>query len=681
MNAVAKSLICAFLVCLGQFLCPIGLLAENPPCSTVDDYAWPVITLVWSVGVDNYYIAGCGQVEAYPQISCPSGCCWPVSFTDKKTLYDGSEWVEGQTWAEGFHTFQFSVKANNGSGDPNYYREETYSSSKVVFVDATPPSTTFTKPEDPIISTADVSVVYTMSDTASKLGAALVRLAVEDNTPCRFKKDLLGAPVDAAWIQAKYCSDEYYTDPNSQGCDVNMGMQPANFATNHDLRDYSDFSSGQDCKFQLDVGATDRVGNTNTQSLHFTVDQAPPAVAIADPVALSTGMSWTNPDEPVISGTAVDISEITRVWLTIKDESADRWWNGAEWRAGITTVSATEKTGTTNVAWKYEGLRREVMRSGIFTITAYARDKFGHVGHAMVSGKNKRKYALGKKDFTDFAMHMKEVINIGAARSDDNPYTFIATKDAYDEGIIRVTAEITPEKLSGILNNYVMWNVLGANAYSGKPNAPHGGNPSTFFVEIPPIPAIAAGRPGPMGYTVFPRVEYDFKDEHKTYEGADHGMINQDNLDTLRQEYIDLGTTYNLPRTRFDQDLPVFPGLLVSPGFETGKHQWHILKNLNAKAIALNNAYGGGLIPTSGYRCPIGNKNKDVKGVYNSNHMLGVALDYNQGNPQDNCDVWEAATTLSGVTENYLYVDDVIIYNPVCPPLKGVNYNHGHVAW
>lgn len=331
--------------------------------------------------------------------------------------------------------------------------------------------------------------------------------------------------------------------------------------------------------------------------------------------------------------------------------------------------------GTTNVSWVYTGLASEIMRSGIFTITAYARDKFGHVGHTVVSGKNRGKYNLGEEEFASVSMAVKKVSNWNTTYA-DTIYSFTSEPG---ENKIFVSAEISPARLAATLDNFVMWNVSGVNAYSGKPDAPHGGNPSSFLVQIPPVIAVPLGRPIPMGYTVFPRIEYDYEGETFAYYSPGHRSIEQDNLDTLRQEYVDLKAPMQA-RLDFDQTTtPNYPRLLDFANSDIdASHEWWIVAGLYANATALDNAYDGNLNVTAGYRCPIGNKK--ANGVNNSRHMRGTALDYNQASKEENCKVWEAAKNL-GAIENLLYIGSQSYSNPTCPPTDDTGYNHGHVAW
>ena len=68
---------------------------------------------------------------------------------------------------------------------------------------------------------------------------------------------------------------------------------------------------------EVTLNLYDAVGSSTDVKLSIYVDCSTPTVTIADPVALSTGMSWTDPENPFISGTADDDIEVDKIWLTI----------------------------------------------------------------------------------------------------------------------------------------------------------------------------------------------------------------------------------------------------------------------------------------------------------------------------------------------------------------------------
>jgi len=692
-NAV-KALFAISLPFAGLLLCPINSSAEY--CM------WPTMTVVWSV-VSGNYTDGSKGIGYDITRDCPSDCCRDVTFLNRKIIVDNGDEIVGDSYTqpltEGPHNAIAEFTANGGG--ENVSRTVSFAFT----VDKTPPAISFTKPENNIsIPITDVSVAGSVSDAGAKLNMVEVNLVVSSG-PCRFHKDFSGSTVNLAGISRKYC-DAAYLAAAPTLCGANMGAEITSFPLDYDLRDYVDFPEGQDCSFVLSVGAVDRVGNGslgsdgtvfNSKSLFFSVDQAPPVLTMKEPEVIGADMYWGNSGEPVISGLAKDLSEITKVWLTIKDERTNKSWDGTKWQEKAAIVNA-EKAGTTTVTWRYYGLTRDAVESGVFAITTYARDKFNHVGSSAVSGKNKKRIDLHNTDFTSLSMSVQDVSNIGANAV--NPHSFTSNSS---ENTISVSATISPARLAGELNNFVQWNIVGENGDSGNPNKPYNGNPSLFLVEPPTMPTKIAGRSSPMAYAVKTGIKYDFEGEPREYSSPIYGNIAQDNLDTLRQEYIDLSTGYKLPRGSFDQDLPVFPDLLASPGSEPAKHEWHILRFLNIKAMILDNTLGPlglALNPSSGYRCPIGNK-ATPGSEYNSNHMLGRAMDYSQGNPAANWQVWVVSRN-NGAIEHLLYdqnncrviSEDIPVSEFSLPKImrvkcpkkdvfskRVISYSHGHAAW
>lgn len=396
------------------------------------------------------------------------------------------------------------------------------------------------------------------------------------------------------------------------------------------------------------VQVRDSVFHLTEESFSFNADCYAPVVTITEPPMF--GNSWTNPQNPVIKGTASDDSEVSAVSLAIKDEVSGRYWNGAEWQATL-ALNPIAIFQSRTLSWEYDKLTKNDLNSGDFTIVAYAMDQFGRLGEAQATVGYKKRIDLGKKDFAGYTVNVKEVKNI--ARSIDT-HSFI-TKSGED--IIGVTADIIPYRMSSTLSPYVKWEVLGANGISGNPFPTLAGNPARFYTRIPPIKSVDTGRGGPLGYTAFPRLEYDFKGVTIRYDSQDHKSVFQDNIDELRQEYVDLGTVRGAPeRSAFDDEsAEPYSGLL---GGAAGDYSWHIIKTLKTHVKALADTLAspeGGIITlrvTSGYRTP-----KLNPGSKTSNHMYGEAFDYSQFNDSwDNFVVWNTARG-TGTHENYLYED------------------------
>ncbi len=112
------------------------------------------------------------------------------------------------------------------------------------------------------------------------------------------------------------------------------------------------------------------------------------------------------------------------------------------------------------------------------------------------------------------------------------------------------------------------------------------------------------------------------------------------------------------------------------------RHDWWLSgNNLILNAVALDNAYGGVLAITSGYRCPAGNKRVGSPSP-NSKHTRGKALDYDQLDSFQNWLVLDTADNrgFSGYVHGSNEVD--YWWSPTLwPPPANVDYERGHIQW
>ncbi len=220
----------------------------------------------------------------------------------------------------------------------------------------------------------------------------------------------------------------------------------------------------------------------------------------------------------------------------------------------------------------------------------------------------------------------------------------------------------------------------------------------TYTFSSLTLPAATSGRGGPLSYQIITSIV-------SGREFNDKIIITQDNLDGLRQEYLDVRNPQNINErlpsvpvgTDFDQVNPpaLFSRLLDFPNNDIDeRHKWWIVEDLIGHAQDVHNAYnntGNNLRETAGYRCPC--RNRLIQGaVFTSRHQYGEAFDFRQldaqhnSDSEENCNVWVAAQTLPVGRrprgDSYLYQVGVgINRNPICPPPTGVNYSRGHLAW
>ena len=322
---------------------------------------------------------------------------------------------------------------------------------------------------------------------------------------------------------------------------------------------------------------------------------------------------WTDPSQPVIKGHASDDIALDKLWLTIKDETANRYWSGIEWVAGgaliyISGVSDKKVTG-----WEYTGLSKDDLRSGDFTIRAYVKDKAGRIGSVEAASPYKKRYYLGKKDFTAFGINVTTVVNDGW-KTVPNSFTTLPLENS-----IYVESHILPARVAPYLNGSVKWTVQGLNTPSGTPSEPVWGNPSRFKVVVPPVPAYSAGRGVAMGYGVYARVE-----QESGSVGSSRKDIYQDDIDQCRQEYVDMNKATK-------PDRPVF---VADPNMSSPYNQgvlpcgaYFILPSRIATFEALDNDVPFYIAVTwdGGYRNP--RRNFAAGGVRNSVHLYGDGLD------------------------------------------------------
>lgn len=356
LRAVARGLVLCGLMAAGQLFFQLPASAQS--CTS---FQWPAITVVWQGEYDIGYRYGI-QVST----ACTM-CCEGVSIVNEKVLYDGAE-VNINSLPEGAHTITVQFTATNGSGDPNFYKEQSYTSSRQFYVDKTSPTIVISKPEDGVsITTADVAISGNIADAHAKLGGAYLELIAEDG-PCRFYKDFSGTDVDLARIGVQSC----------YGLGLCPSIPPvAGIPLSYDLRDYTDFSHGRDCGFNFYISAGDRAGNSSTKSLRFTVDQEAPEIRISTwPVVLSSGPAT------LIAGTVADSSKIQYLKFSLSQldgNATTTYWNGAAWAASPVTIEIVVPPGTKKFDWNYSVLQpKDVVSGSHYKLTVYSGDEFGH---------------------------------------------------------------------------------------------------------------------------------------------------------------------------------------------------------------------------------------------------------------------------------------------------------------
>lgn len=246
---------------------------------------------------------------------------------------------------EGAHTASYTCTAVDGLGNPVGSDTEQIS----FVMDNTPPVVAFTGPAP--------DTVFSPYSTIT------VRGSVQDITPLMH----LGATSSNGPPSASRISG------NNFEFDFCLTSSTSNF-----------FSAYSTSALTVYIGATDSVGlgayesyDSGVSSITVTIDGVPPDVAFA-PDSIGTLTQITS-----IRGTASDNYKLDKVQLNIKENSSGRYWDGAQFVAGITTITIPLPQ-VENSPWEYTGLNPDEMQSdSSYTITATALDYFQ--GAAVVS--------------------------------------------------------------------------------------------------------------------------------------------------------------------------------------------------------------------------------------------------------------------------------------------------------
>ena len=200
------------------------------------------------------------------------------------------------------------------------------------------------------------------------------------------------------------------------------------------------------------------------------------------------------------------------------------------------------------------------------------------------------------------------------------------------ENRIRCTADIKPDSLDAGYNNQIEWEIdddpRDSNP-SGNPNDIQRGNDVQLQITMPPVPADTDGRGFPLSYRIVASVVIN----NATYTSV-ATYTTQDEMDQIRQEYIDMNKTTKPARTAFvNAQTYVNPGHFVfnainwSVNPATGsRYNWAIftigqhLENIRA---AIGNQI---MSVNSGYRSPIRQLQVNPTAP-ESRHIYGDAVD------------------------------------------------------
>lgn len=221
----------------------------------------------------------------------------------------------------------------------------------------------------------------------------------------------------------------------------------------------------------------------------------------------------------------------------------------------------------------------------------------------------------------------------------------------------------------------IEWRAKGLNEGSGTIVFKDSGTqPDIIFDPLP-----TSSRDYLIGYTITGRIG-----------SVSHGVeIKQSKLSQLRQEYVDKKQKKTPKPDKFDQDTPHHPKL-ADPNEVHSYHEHHIVRFINTKAIALENAYSGTFYWTAGYVCP----GRNTKHVKESQHIYGTAIDFDAGsniqaNSKKNFDIYWVGENRLKPTWSALYDSLNKPFTKIPAKYKdakptrfvGKLYNNGQLDW
>jgi hypothetical protein len=309
----------------------------------------------------NWGTAISGTAAAGSGISV-TGVVLTVMDTTSHQYWNGTGWQGGATTvpASGTTSWSYSFSLSHQTNNHAYSVVATAADS----AGNTPtPSTTATWTVDTSLPTVSVgypanstrygpnwtgAITGTSSDTAGNL--SVVRVQVQDGTSGQWWNGTTWQGT-SVWVTATGTDSWSYP------------LALAKFSDNH--------------AYTVIAAATDTVGNVGTSStVGFTMDIAGALpVAITYPVSTGVyGANWSG----TLAGTSGDPSgDLSSVALTIKDTTANQYWNGStsQWQSGATTVTATNPS-----TWSYDLAASRLTTGHSYAVTALVSDAVGNTG-------------------------------------------------------------------------------------------------------------------------------------------------------------------------------------------------------------------------------------------------------------------------------------------------------------
>lgn len=256
---------------------------------------------------------------------------------------------------------------------------------------------------------------------------------------------------------------------------------------------------------------------------------------------------------------------------------------------------------------------------------------------------------------------------------------------------LEITVEASPKLKSGDFistdtNHYmtattkvteVTWEYLPYNNSGSLTFTPTNGKKPTLTFSVPED---TTGRP-----------VLSFKVTGKNVYTSASDSFKQNNLNQLRQEYVDMDQDITPEASAFDTEGAAYQATarwgLLNGGDVHSYHDHHILSFINQKARLLKQKYTGRFIFTAGYACPVENDHKTE-----SQHIYGKALDYDAGNDEAaskrNLAIYWLGEDSLGAINSFLYDSLHTEYSSIDRDhskkpkgFVGKLYTHGHMDW
>jgi len=194
-----------------------------------------------------------------------------------------------------------------------------------------------------------------------------------------------------------------------------------------------------------------------------------------------------------------------------------------------------------------------------------------------------------------------------------------------NENAINLEAEISPPSLHAAHASEIKWEVTPLNAADATDSLVNPANGASTVLT-----AVASAAPNGRGHPISFKVKASVTIDGNLSE--DEVTVKQDNLDELRQEYIDMNKTTKPMRSAFVNSLLYQnPGNFSFNEIKASDYDWALF-TITAKLQTTRDSLPGlikvmAITPGNAYRNPVKNATQDPPGATNSRHIYGLAAD------------------------------------------------------